>query len=185
MNSKNSKTFKPHVLILNFSDKIELRRSEKSIALSNFSIYHTWKNIKTLYNINKIKLSAPTWNAEFELPGGSYSISDIPDYFDHILKKHGENIDNSSIRIYVNKIENRITFKIKTRYYIELLTPKTMKPKIKMVKMYHIQILRKQYQFTAILSIMIINNIREFCIHLFLMNHLVVYQKFLQKIISF
>ena len=127
MNSKNSKTFKPHVLILNFSDKIELRRSEKSIALSNFSIYHTWKNIKTLYNINKIKLSAPTWNAEFELPGGSYSISDIPDYFDHILKKHGENIDNPSIRIYVNKIENRITFKIKTRYYIELLTPKTMK----------------------------------------------------------
>ena len=73
MNSKNSKTFKPHVLILNFSDKIELRRSEKSIALSNFSIYHTWKNIKTLYNINKIKLSAPTQNAEFELPGGSYS----------------------------------------------------------------------------------------------------------------
>ena len=127
MNSKNSKTFKPHVLILNFSDKIELRRSEKSIALSNFSIYHTWKNIKTLYNINKIKLSAPTWNAEFELPGGSYSISDIPDYFDHVLKKHGENIDNPSIRIYVNKIENRITFKIKTRYYIELLTPKTMK----------------------------------------------------------
>ena len=60
-------------------------------------------------------------------PDGSYLISDIQDYFEYILTKHGENIDNPSIRIYMNKIENRITFKIKTRYYLELLTPEAMK----------------------------------------------------------
>ena len=62
-----------------------------------------------------------------ELPDGSYSISDIQDYFEYILKKHSENVDNLSIRIYVNKIENRITFKIKSGYYLELLTPETKK----------------------------------------------------------
>ena len=64
---------------------------------------------------------------EFELPDGSYSVSDIEDYFEYILKKHSENVDNPSIRIYVNKIENRITFRIKTGYYLEFLTPETMK----------------------------------------------------------
>ena len=68
-----------------------------------------------------------TGSDEFELRDGSYSISDIQDYFEYILKKHGENVDNPSIKIYVNKIENRITFKIKTGYYLELLTPETMK----------------------------------------------------------
>ena len=127
MNWENSKISKPHVLILNLTDKIDLRSAEKSIALPNLSIYHTWRNTKKSYNNNKFKISAPTWNDEFELPDGSYSISDIQDYFEYILKKHGENIDNPSIRIYVNKIENRITFKIKTGYYLELLTPETMK----------------------------------------------------------
>ena len=68
-----------------------------------------------------------TGSDEFELQDGSYSISDIQDYFEYILKKHGDNVDNPSIKIYVNKIENRITFKIKTGYYLELLTPETMK----------------------------------------------------------
>ena len=77
MNSETSKTSKPHVLILNLTDKIDLRRGEKSIALSNLSIYYTWKNIKKSYNNNKFKISAPTWNDEFELSDGSYSISDI------------------------------------------------------------------------------------------------------------
>ena len=76
---------------------------------------------------NKFKTSAPTWNEEFELRDGSYFISDIQDYFEYILKKHGEKVDNPSIRIYVNKIGNRITFKIKTGYYLELLTPGTIK----------------------------------------------------------
>ena len=80
MNCKNSKTSKLHVLILNLTNKIDLRRGEKSIALSILSIYYTWKNIKKSYNNNKFKMSAPTWNEEFELTDGSYSISDIQDY---------------------------------------------------------------------------------------------------------
>ena len=64
---------------------------------------------------------------EFELADGSYSISDIQDYFEYILEKHGENVDNPSIRVYVNQIENRITFKIKNGYYLELSTPEIMK----------------------------------------------------------
>ena len=70
---------------------------------------------------------APTWNEEFELPDGSYSVSDIQDYFEYTLRKHETVVDNPSIRIYVNKIESIITFKIKTGYYLELLTPETMK----------------------------------------------------------
>ena len=91
------------------------------------SIYYTWKNIKQSYKNNKYKISAPTRNEEFELHDGSYSISDIQDYFEYILKNHGEKTVNPSIRIYMNKIEYRITFNIKTGYYLELLTPETMK----------------------------------------------------------
>ena len=127
MNSENSRTFKPHILILKLTDKLDLRIGKKVIALSNLSIYYTWKNIKSSYNNNKFKISAPTWNDEFELPDGSYSISDIQDYFEYILKKHGEDIDKPSKQIHVNKIENRITFQIKNGYSLELLTPETMK----------------------------------------------------------
>ena len=123
MNSKNSKTSNPHRRLLKLSDKINLERSDKYVALSNLSIYYTWKDIKKSYKNNKFKISAPTWNEEFELPDGSYSVSDIQDYFEYILKRHGEKTDNPSIRIYLNKTENRITFKIKTGYYLELLTP--------------------------------------------------------------
>ena len=83
--------------------------------------------MKSSYINNKFKISAPTWSKEFKLPDGSYSITDILDYFEYILKKHSENNDNPSIRIYVNKIENRITFKIKNGYYLEILTLETMK----------------------------------------------------------
>ena len=127
INSENSKTSKPHVLVLKLTNKLDLRIGEKIIALSNLSIYYTWKNIKSSYNNNKFKISAPTWNDEFELPDGSYSVSDIQDYFEYILKKHGEDIDKPSVQIYVNKIENRITFKIKNGYTLELLTSETMK----------------------------------------------------------
>ena len=127
MNSKNSKSSKPYVFILKLTDKLDLRRGEKSIALSNLRIYYTWKNKKSSYNNNKFKISASTWNDKFELPDGSYLISDIRDYFEHISKKYRENIDNQSIRISINKIENRITFKIKTGYYLQLLTPEIMK----------------------------------------------------------
>ena len=118
MNSENSRTSEYHVLVLKLADKLDLRRGQKSVALSNLSIYYTWKNIKSSYNNNKFKISAPTWSDEFELTDGSYSISDIQDYFEYILKKHSENVDNPSIKIYVNKIENRVTFKVKNGYYL-------------------------------------------------------------------
>ena len=124
MNSENRRTSENHILVLKLTDKLDLRRFQTCVALSNLSIYHnTWKNIKSSYNNNKFKISAPTWSYEFELPDVSYSMSDIPDYFEYIFKKNSENVDNPSIRIYVNKIENRITFKIKNGYYLELLTP--------------------------------------------------------------
>ena len=126
INSENSRTSEYHVLLLNLTNKIDLR-SEKTVALSNLSIYYTWENIKSSHNNNKLKISAPTWNEEFKLPDGSDSISDIQDYFQYILKKHSESVDNPPIRIYINKIEIRITFKIKSGYYLELLIPETMK----------------------------------------------------------
>ena len=127
MNLENSRTSEYHVLVLKLTDKLDLRRGQKTVALPNLSIYYTWKNIKSSYNNNKFKISVPTWNEKFELPDGSYSVSDLQDYFEYILKKHSENVDSPPIRIYVNKIENRITFKIKSGYYLELLTTETMK----------------------------------------------------------
>ena len=88
MSSKNSKTLDPCRLLINLTDKIHLRRKGRYIALSNLSIYYTWKNIK---KSNKIfKISAPAWNEEFELPDGSYSISGIQDYFDFVKKAWGK-----------------------------------------------------------------------------------------------
>ena len=77
LNSENSRTSEYHVLVLKLTDKLDLRRGQKSVALSNLSIYYTWKNIKSSYNNNKCKISAPIWSDEFELQDGSYSISDI------------------------------------------------------------------------------------------------------------
>ena len=99
MNSENSGTPEYHDLVFKLTDKLDLRRGQKSVALSNASIYYTWKNIKSSYNNNKFKISAPPWSDEFELTDGSYSISDIQDYFEYILKKHGENVDNPSMKI--------------------------------------------------------------------------------------
>ena len=106
MKSENSETSEPHILKLKLTDKLDLGLDKKVIALSNVSMYYTWNNIKSSYNNNKFKISTPTWNEEFTLPDGSYSVSDIQDYFEYILKKHRENTDKSSIQIYVNKIEN-------------------------------------------------------------------------------
>ena len=114
LNSANSRTSEYHVLGLKLTDKLDLRKGQKSVSLSNLSIYYTWKNIKSSYNNNKFKISAPTWSEGFKLPDGSYTIYDIQEYFKHILKKHSENVDNPSIKIFVNRIENRITFKIKS-----------------------------------------------------------------------
>ena len=130
MNLENSKTSEPHIFKLKVTDRLDLRVDKKVIALLNLSIYYTWNNIKSSYNNNKFKISAPTWNEELTLPDGSYSVSDIQDYFQYILKKHGEKINQEnkpSVKIYINKIENRITFKIKKGYSLEILTKETMK----------------------------------------------------------
>ena len=87
MNSEHSKTSKSNILALKLTNKLDFRIGEKVIALSNLSIYYTWRNIKSLYNNNKFEISTPTWNDEFELPDGSYSVSDIQDYLKYILKK--------------------------------------------------------------------------------------------------
>ena len=127
INSENSKTSDAHRLLLNLSDKINLKGSDKYVALSSFSIYCTCKNIKMLYKNNKFKISPTTWNRKFKLPDESYSVSDTQHYFECIIKKHQTMTDNPSIKVYVNKLEKRITFKIKARYCFELLMPETIK----------------------------------------------------------
>ena len=143
MNSKNSKTSEPHRFKLDLTDKLNLKDPKKNMALANLSIYYTWKNIKSEYNNNKFKISAPTWNDTFDLPDGSYSIADIQDYFEFIIKKHETLNKNLLVQISPNKIKNTMVFKIKTGHKLELLTPETMKlvgstkkmlTKIKMVK---------------------------------------------------
>ena len=127
MNTENSKTSEPHRFKLDLTDKLNLKNPNKNMALANLSIYYTWKNIKSEYSNNKFKISAPTWNDTFDLPDGSYSIDDIQDYFEFIIKKHETLTANLPVEIYPNKIKNRIVFKIKTGYKLELLTPETMK----------------------------------------------------------
>ena len=127
MNSENSKTSEPHRFTLDLTDKLNLKDPKKSMALANLNIYYTWKNIKSEYNNNKFKISAPTWNDTFNLPDGSCSISDIQDYFEFIIKKHETLTENSPVQIYVNRIKKGIVFKIKRGYKLELLTPETMK----------------------------------------------------------
>ena len=114
MNIVNSKTSKPHRFKLDLAEKLNLKNPNKGMALANLSIYYTWKNIKLEYKNNKFKISGLIWNDTFYLPDGSYSIEDIQDYFEFIIKKHETLTENPPIQIYQNKIKNRIVFKIKT-----------------------------------------------------------------------
>ena len=127
MNTENGKTNEPHRFRLDLTDMLNLKNPKKNMTLANLSICYTWKNIKSEYNNNKFKISAPTWNDTFDLPDGSYSIADIQDYFEFIIKKHETLTGNPSIQIYPNNIINRIVFKIKTGYKLELLSPETIK----------------------------------------------------------
>ena len=127
VNTENSKTNEPHRFKLYLTDKLNLKNPNRNMPLANLSIYYTWKNIKSEFKNNKFKISATTWNGTFDLPDGSYSIEDIQDYFEFIIKKHETLTGNPPIQIYPNKIKNRIVFKIKTGYKLELLTPETMK----------------------------------------------------------
>ena len=139
MNSGSSRTSDPNRLLLNLSDHINFKRSDKYFVLSSLSIYYTSKNIKKSCENNKFKISAPKWNKRFELPDGSYSVLDIKVYFEYIIKKHNTGTDNPPIRISVNKIENRFTLRIKTGYFVLFLTPQKIKllesTKNKIIKM--------------------------------------------------
>ena len=126
MNSKNSKTNESNRFKYDLIDKLDLKNPNKNMALGNLSIYYTWKNVKSTYN-NKSKISAPTWNETFDSPDGSYNISEIQDYIEYIIKKHETIGENVPILIYANTINNRIVFKIKTGYKLELLSKETMK----------------------------------------------------------
>ena len=126
MSALNSKTNEANKFIYQFIDKLNLKNPNKNMALANLSICYTWENIKPEYKNNKFKISAPTWNDEFDLPDRSYSVSDIQGYFEYIIKKHETIADNPSVQIYVNRIKNRIVFKIKAGYKLELLSEETM-----------------------------------------------------------
>ena len=127
MNTENSKTNEPHRFRLSSADKLNLKNPNKNIALGNLSICYTWKNIKSTYRNNKFKISAPIWNDTFDLADGSYSIADIQDYVEFIIKKHENLTRNPPVQIYPNKIKNRIVFKVKTGCKLELLSSETMR----------------------------------------------------------
>ena len=86
LNTLNSKTNESNRFIYQFTDKLNLKNPNKNMALANLSIYYTWKNIKSEYNNSIFKISAPTWNDEFNSPDGSYSVSNIQDHFEYIIK---------------------------------------------------------------------------------------------------
>ena len=126
INTWNSRTNESNRFIYQFTDKLNLKDPNKNIALANLSIYYTWRNIKYEYNNNKFKIHAPTWNDIFTLDAGSYNIEQVQDCFEYIIKKHETIADDPPIQIYVNKIKNRIVFKIKACHKLELLTEETM-----------------------------------------------------------
>ena len=108
MNIENSKTSESHRFKLDLTDKRNLKNPKKNMVLANLSIYYTWKNVKSEYNNNKFKNLAPTWNDTFDLPDCSYSVSDIQDYFEFIIKKHENVTENRPVQICSNKFKNRM-----------------------------------------------------------------------------
>ena len=127
MNTTNSKTSESNKFVYDFTDKLNLKSPNKNIALANLSMYYTWKNVKSSYNNNKFEISASNWNDSFDVPDGSYSITALQNYFEYIIKKHETITTTSPVIIYVNTVNNRIVFKIKTGYKLELLSSETMK----------------------------------------------------------
>ena len=127
MNTKNSKTSESHRFKYNLIDKLDLKNPNKNMASASLSIYYTWKNVKSIYNNNRFKISTPAWNDTFDLPDGLSNVPAIQNYIEHIIKKHETIADTAPILVYANKISNRIVFKIKTGYKLELLSKETMK----------------------------------------------------------
>ena len=95
---------------LDLTDRFNLKDIKKNMALTNLSIYYTWKNIQSEYNNYKFKVSSPTLNDFFDLLDGSYSISEIQYYFEVIIKKHKILTENPPVQIFVNRIKNRTVF---------------------------------------------------------------------------
>ena len=107
-NNDNRKTNESNRFRHYFTDKLNLKNN-KTVALANLSIYFTWKNVKSDLKNNKFKIYAPTWPEKIILSDGSYSVSDIQNYFEFIIKKHETITDEDSpIRVYANKIKNRL-----------------------------------------------------------------------------
>ena len=123
-NTENSKINEPHKFILNLLQRLDLKSANKHVAPQNLSINYTWKSIRKQYKNNKLKIIAPTWNNEFD---GSYSVSDIQDYIEYIIKKHEKLTAIAPIHSYVNRINNRLVFQIKDGYKLELQTPEIIK----------------------------------------------------------
>ena len=123
MNTKNSKTNESHRFKYDLIDKLDLKNPNKNMALANL----IWKNVKSIYKNNKFKISAPTWNETFDLPDGSYNIPAIQSYLEYIIKNYKTIADTAPILIYANNAINRIVFKNKTGYKLELLSKETMK----------------------------------------------------------
>ena len=145
---------------MNLSNNLDLKDPKENMALASLSIYYKWKNIKSECSNSEFKISSQTWNDTFDLPDRSYSISDIQLYFEFIIKKHGTLTENLPVQIYVNRINNRIVFKIKTGYKLELLTPEKKKrcwerlkwrkcTKIIEVVLFHYNLLTNDYQDTS------------------------------------
>ena len=111
MNTLNSKKNESSKLNYQFTDNLNLKNFNKNMVLASLSIYYTWKKTKSEYNDNKFKISAPTWNNKFNLPDDPYSVSDIQDYFEYIIKKHEPIADNPPVQIYVNKIKTGLSLK--------------------------------------------------------------------------
>ena len=127
MNTENSKNNEPHKFALNLSQRLNLKSSYKHVALQNLSIYYIWKNIRKQYKNNKLRIITPKWTDEFELADCSYSVSDIQDYIEYIIKKHETLTTIPSIHFYINRINNRLMSKIKDGHKLDLQTPETMK----------------------------------------------------------
>ena len=110
MNTENSKMNERHNFVLNLSQRLDLRSLDKHylfITLQNLPIYYSWKTIRKQYKNNKLKIISPTWNNEFELPDGSYSVSDIQDYMKYIIKNHETLTAIPLIHVCISRINNR------------------------------------------------------------------------------
>ena len=118
INTLNSKTNESNRFMYQFTDKLNLKNPNKNMALPNLSIYYIWKNIKSVYNNSKFKISTPNWNDEFNLPDRSYSVSDIDDYIKYIIKKHETIADDPPVQIYVKKNPQKTGLSLKQKQAI-------------------------------------------------------------------